>query len=108
MASKRKPFEQYRTLLPDGRSVVGVVVYEPRAAAIWLLAESRGEALAKMRDCGAPRPHIESLNRPGHKVAQRVADDPAGGIFTEDLFPGNNPRYRSLGELREYLGELDS
>ena len=103
MARVRKPFEQYSKLLPDGRHVVSVVIFEPVRATVWVVAESKREALAKIREIGAPEPHIQSDFRPGGAAVDAAMLDPDGGVFVREFLPYGPQRYLPLAGLANYL-----
>ena len=107
MSRRTKPFEQYRTLLSDGRSVVCVVVLEPVPFTAWLIANSKGDALARVREYGPPSPHIRSELRPGQRLADAAASDPQGLVFVRETSEWFPTKVSPSIELPQYLAEGD-
>jgi hypothetical protein len=105
MARRTKPFEQYSTRVPDGRTVVGAVAFEPIGLHFWVVGRSRGEVLSLLRERGVPAPHVVSEIRPGARLAGLAAADPEGFVFVPDPHQWFPRDVYSSGQLAGFLAD---
>lgn len=88
MARTGKPFEQYSKLLPDGRSVVEVTVFDPFLVVVVLIAPSKRRALERVRALGGRNVHVSTMFRPGGDAVRRIVDEGLEGVFHPDHVDG--------------------
>lgn len=100
MAPPGKPFAQYTTVLPDGRSAVHVTVFDPFLVDVVLVAETKRAALARVRALGGRDVHVAKDFRPGHRATEQLVTRDLDGVFAPAPLDGT---WLPLSDLPAFL-----
>ena len=100
MSRSRKPFAQYSTVLPDGRTAVEATVFDPFIVRVVLVAADKREALHRLRALGGRDVHVSTALRPAHSAVDRIVDDGLDGVFAPEPHDGT---WLPLSELPAFL-----
>jgi hypothetical protein len=88
VARTTKPFEQYATLLPDGRFAVQVTVFDPFLVRVVIAAPGKRQALERVRALGGRDVHVSKSFRPGGTTVRPLVDEGLEGVFAPEPFGG--------------------
>lgn len=80
-----------------------VHVHEPSDATLWLVARTKAEAIARVRDLGVADAAVVTYLRPLSAGVSAAGASPAGGVFIPASHErGRGERYKDLGEWHDY------
>lgn len=88
MSRRGKPFAQYSTVLPDGRFVVEVRVFDPFLVTVVLVATSGRGALEQVRAIGGRDVHVSKDFRPDREAVAALLSGELRGVFAPEPSDG--------------------
>jgi hypothetical protein len=95
-----KPFAQYSTALPDGRTAVEVTIFDPFLVTVVLVAASKRDALERVRGLGGANVHVSKMFHPRHAAVQALLRGEHEGVFAPEPLDGT---WLPLSELAAFL-----
>jgi hypothetical protein len=95
-----KPFAQYSTVLPDGRTAVEVSISDPFLVIVVLVAASKRDALDRVRGLGGANVHVSKVFHPKHAAVLAMIEGQHEGVFAPEPLDGT---WLPLPELPAFL-----
>ena len=100
MSRSGKPFAQFATRLPDGRTLVEVTVFDPFIVSVVLVADGKRDALDRVRALGGRDVHVSKSFHPSGRAVEALLRSGDGGVFAPQPVDGT---WLHLSVLRAFL-----
>ncbi len=100
MSRSGKPFAQFATQLPDGRTVVEVTVFDPFIVSVVLVADGKRDALHRVRALGGRDVHVSKRFQPSGGAVEALLRGGEDGVFAPEPVDGS---WLPLSELPAFL-----
>jgi hypothetical protein len=87
-------------VLPDGRTLVEVTVFDPFLVTVVLVATNKRQALEQVRALGGRNVHVEKSHRRNHQAMHELVEHHHAGVFAPSPLDGT---WLPVSELPAFL-----